>query len=185
MFCSDAFRETKSYWLKHGAGSTKFSEVLTSYGLIRMLLRTERQSAIPHCAEVETQQVCVCVCVCVSTVCDLETRCLWKEKYIPAGDGVSVCASSWEREWVNVCVFVSCVCVCVCVCVCACMGCKRKRRKREAKRGSVFDITNQKSDRRLHLIPKKALSPSQHGCTMWCMMLLSWQILRYDSWGND
>lgn len=103
------------------------------------------------------QQVrtCECVKVCVSTVCDLETRCLREEKYIPAGDGVSVCASSWERE--------KSVHLCECIFCCTCppecfflslrMYCvifvhvnrkwKRSRAwEREVKVGSVCDITN-------------------------------------------
>lgn len=56
-------------------------------------------------ATIETEGQNQCLCVSVSTVCDLETRCLRKEKQIPAGGGVSVGTSSWEKKCAHVCVF--------------------------------------------------------------------------------
>lgn len=44
--------------------------------------------------------------MCVSTVCDLETRRLRKEKHIPTGDGVTLCVCVLLGEAARTCVFV-------------------------------------------------------------------------------
>lgn len=59
----------------------------------------------------------------MSTVCDLETRRLRKEKSIPVGDGVSVCTSSREKA-----------CACVCICALRMHACVLKEEKQQTER---------------------------------------------------
>ena len=78
----------------------------------------------------------------MSSVCDLETRRLRKEKQVPVGDGVSVCASSSEG---------ACTCVYSCACECPCLCCKRRSRKSKTEKDGKVQIS-----RNICLISDKA-----------------------------
>lgn len=145
----------KLYWHKHRAQTA--NKVQWNFTILQSLvpLRRERQSIIFQCVDIQT---CASVCVCVYTVCDLEKRCRREEKYIPAGYGVSVCTSSWERECAHVCI---CASACMCVCVCR----KRKSTEREVKLRCVFCYHLSQIWSWLHAIPGKASTP-----------LLSWVV---------